>query len=161
MFEIDIALDAEADGKTNESKKPAPNTEGAPSEKNGAQQFEGVSVLLAEDAIDLQYLFRKMLEAVGCKVTVVSNGVEAVEKALAEEFDLILMDVRMPLLGGNEATLQLRNKHCEIPIIALTAYAMKETKDLSSSIGYDDFITKPPTEQDLLNIIAKWRRKKP
>ena len=83
-------------------------------------------ILLAEDSIDNQKLISLFIEDTGVSVTIVNNGREAVEKGLAEEFDLILMDMQMPEMDGIEAVKQLRSAGCITPISMLTANAMKE-----------------------------------
>ena len=112
------------------------------------------AVLVAEDTPELQLLERRILEAVGLTVTVVSNGKEAVSLATERPFDLILMDVQMPIMNGIEATKELRSKGSTTPIIALTANVMQEHRDQFSQAGGDDFVGKPINKQELIKAIT-------
>jgi PAS domain S-box-containing protein len=106
-----------------------------------------LDILLAEDNPVNAMVARRMLEIEGHKVTLAVNGKEAVEAAIAHEFDVVLMDVQMPVLDGLEATRQLRNaalpERRRLPIIALTANAMKGDRDLCIAAGMDAYLSKP------------------
>ncbi len=120
-------------------------------------------VLLAEDGLDNQRLFSFILRRSGAEVTVVENGREAVEAALAANeagtpYDVILMDVQMPVLDGYAATRQLRQHGHHGPIIALTAHAMKTDLVKGREAGCDDFATKPISRADLVTLIARHLR---
>lgn len=107
--------------------------------------LHSLNILVAEDSKANQMVVKLMLEKAGHHVIVANNGKEAVE--LLHEghvrFDLILMDMSMPVLCGIDATKQLREEGCTLPIIALTANAMNEDKERCLASGMDDFITKP------------------
>lgn len=117
-------------------------------------------ILLAEDNIINQRVALRILEQAGHQVTIANNGQEALEKTFQEKYDLILMDIQMPLLGGDEATIQIRNREKlnhlnKIPIIAVTANAMEGDRDKYLALGMDEYITKPINRQVLLNTIHK------
>lgn len=117
--------------------------------------FLGKKVLVVEDVIDNQMLTKLYLARKGMKVQFANNGAEGVDKALAEEFDLILMDMQMPVMDGYTATRQLREKGYVRPIIALTAHAMKEDRDRCLDAGCDEYLTKPLDSNALYGAIAR------
>ncbi|KAF9953679.1 histidine kinase osmosensor, partial [Modicella reniformis] len=104
----------------------------------------------------------RILEKFGHKVTIVSNGKLAVESYGSKHFDLILMDVQMPIMGGFEATQEIRkleslkgnNEH--LPIIALTAHAMIGDREKCLAAGMDEYITKPLRVNELIATINKF-----
>jgi CheY-like chemotaxis protein len=111
-------------------------------------------VLLAEDNLINQRLAVRMLEKLGCSVTVAADGAEAVEAVAREPFDVVLMDVQMPRMGGFEATRLIRQRENQsglhLPIVALTAHAMTGDKERCLEAGMDDYVTKPIRPQELL-----------
>jgi PAS domain S-box-containing protein len=117
--------------------------------------------LVAEDNTINQRLVRRMLEKEGHQVDIASDGNEAVENFLRkmeqpqDQYDLILMDIQMPNMDGLEATHKIRQIDKEIPIIALTAHAMKGDKGKFLSQGMDDYLAKPVDRKLLLDTIAK------
>jgi len=113
-------------------------------------------VLLAEDNIDNQELLLIYLNRMGVNVTVVENGLLAVEAVNEHVFDLVLMDLRMPIMGGLEAITVLRNKGIEVPIVALTANAMKEDRDACFKAGCNGFLTKPIDVVRLNSMVEKY-----
>ena len=100
-------------------------------------------VLVVEDSPDNQDLIAKYLIKAGATVEVVDNGLMAVQKALTDSYDLILMDVQMPIMDGLTATKKLRGEGYKQPIVNITANAMKEDKDKCMEAGADDYLTKP------------------
>jgi len=100
-------------------------------------------VLLAEDTLDNQKLIAMYVSSTGATTTVVDNGKKAVDLALQEDFDLILMDMQMPVMGGVDATARLRSLGYDKPIVALTANALLEDREKSMRAGVDDYLTKP------------------
>lgn len=100
-------------------------------------------ILVAEDNLSNQKLIQTILRRTGAELTMVNNGEEAVEAALSEDFDLILMDRQMPLLGGMEATAMLRQAGCMTPIIALTANATTSDRAAFRDAGAEGFVPKP------------------
>jgi CheY-like chemotaxis protein/anti-sigma regulatory factor (Ser/Thr protein kinase) len=125
-------------------------------EQKGAESRK-IKILLAEDNEANQFLIKALTKAKNWNITVVENGQEAVEAFKKDEFNLILMDVQMPLMNGYEATKMIRDIEKErgthIPIIALTAYAMKSDKDMCIEAGMDDYISKPFKRQIFLDSI--------
>ena len=116
-------------------------------------------ILLAEDNPVNQKLAVRLLEKQGWQVTVASNGREAVELASKDSFDLILMDVQMPEMDGLDATRVIRGKEKEtgrhVPIIALTAHAMKEDRERCLQAGMDAYVPKPIKVQELFKVIEE------
>ncbi len=117
-----------------------------------------VRVLLAEDSPSNQMVFQAMLMGTGYQVDVVSDGIEAVEAAQKLPYDLILMDIYMPRMDGIEATQQIRGKDhlLNIPIIALTANAMKGDQERFIAAGMDDYLPKPVDKSRLLEKLYQW-----
>ncbi|MFQ5589817.1 MAG: response regulator [Phycisphaerae bacterium] len=131
--------------------------EGAPP-TSSAQALQGCRVLLAEDSPDTQLLISLLLKKAGAAVTACENGREAVDAALATRdagnaFDVILMDMQMPVMGGYEATRLLREKGYCRPIIALTAHAMEGDREKCINAGCDDYATKPIDRKRLVETI--------
>ncbi|MHC4762248.1 MAG: response regulator, partial [Planctomycetota bacterium] len=118
-------------------------------------QFIG-RVLVAEDSPTNQRLVNLLLESMGLKVTLVGDGKGAVDKGLAQSFDLIFMDIQMPNMNGYNATKTLRNNGVTTPIVALTAHAMKGDRQKCISAGCDDYLTKPLKRKKLVQIIRKY-----
>ena len=119
-------------------------------------------VLLAEDSIVNQKLALALLRKWGHSATVAANGAEAVEHVLAEKFDLVLMDVQMPELDGLEATRRIRQLEQDgtidgrLPIIAMTAHAMKGDRELCLEAGMDQYVSKPVRSQSLMEAMAEF-----
>ncbi|WP_455210586.1 ATP-binding protein [Kaarinaea lacus] len=101
------------------------------------------SVLLAEDTADNQRLISMYLRRAGANVDVVENGQQALQKALHQDYDLILMDMQMPIMGGVEAIEKLRVAGYKNPIVTLTANALKQDRERCAQAGADDYLTKP------------------
>ncbi len=124
-----------------------------------ANVTEGFRVLLAEDNPVNQRLARAMLERQGVTVVVANNGKEAIEKRFEEDFDLVLMDVQMPEMGGLEATREIREQEkalgVRVPILALTANALVGDRDMCIDAGMDDYLTKPIRPEALFATIRR------
>jgi two-component system sensor histidine kinase/response regulator len=117
-----------------------------------------VRILLAEDNLVNQKLAKLMLGKAGYQVEVAANGIEAVDKYTAnpDSFDLIFMDIQMPEMDGKEATQTIRQKGFEdVPIIAMTAHAMKGDREMCLEVGMNDYITKPIKREAVFTIIEK------
>ncbi|ATC95701.1 hybrid sensor histidine kinase/response regulator [Pseudoalteromonas tunicata] len=113
-------------------------------------------ILVAEDNPDNQELIRLLLEQWGLEPHFADNGAQAVEMALTHDFDLILMDMQMPVMGGLEATTMLRNTAYDGPIIALTANVMKNDIDTYIAAGCNQSLAKPIDKQELENALEKY-----
>lgn len=113
-------------------------------------------ILVAEDTRTNQVLIRSLLTRLGLKVTIVEDGSEALRKALTERFDLILMDIEMPVMNGYEATRAIRDMGLKTPIAALTAYAMKGDDTKCLAAGCDDYLCKPIERKRLLQVLQKY-----
>lgn len=113
------------------------------------------TVLLAEDNQDNQNLFSIYLKKFGLKPDIAHNGQQAVELTLNNNYDLIFMDMQMPIMDGIEATYSLRNKGITTPIIALTANAMKDDMSRFYTAGCDDFLTKPLNREKLFEVCSR------
>jgi len=119
------------------------------------------NVLVAEDNVTNQIVARGMLEQAGLTVDMVDNGREAVVAAENCTYDLIFMDCQMPVMDGYEATGRIRRLEQQsgsagVPIIALTAHAMKGDREHCLAVGMDDHLSKPFTEQQLTSLLHKW-----
>ena len=116
-------------------------------------------VLLAEDNLVNQKLVIKILQKQGFSVVLAQNGAEAVAAAEKESFDIVLMDVQMPEMDGFEATAEIRRREQEtgrhLPIVALTAHALKGDREACLAAGMDDYMAKPIRALDLLDLIAQ------
>ncbi|MFY7879502.1 MAG: ATP-binding protein [Lacibacter sp.] len=125
---------------------------------NRQQQFDAIrlsqlKILVAEDAEVNRFLIMHVLKSWNCKFKVVFNGAEAVEELQKNNYDLILMDIEMPVMNGIEAAAQIRNmksrKKAQVPIMALTANAMRGMQDQYLQAGMNACITKPFTQHQL------------
>lgn len=120
--------------------------------------FSGKKVLVVDDSPDNQLLLRMLLTKMGFSVSGAEDGLEALRRAQADRFDIVLMDVQMPGMDGFECTQELRKSGYEGAIVALTANALKETRDRCFEVGCDEFLTKPLDVEKMTrtfhNIIA-------
>jgi PAS domain S-box-containing protein len=116
--------------------------------------LKGLKILVVDDSLDNQALIKRILKLAGADIVTANNGKEAVDMAKNEEFDIILMDIQMPVMDGYQATRALRSSGFTKPIIALTAHAMNEERKRSLESGFDDHITKPIDRKLLLKVLA-------
>lgn len=130
----------------------------APTQK-AVSPLESVRVLLAEDNKVNQTLATKLLEKLGCHVTVVENGSQAVATLSENEFDVILMDVEMPEMDGISATKEIRRREQDsqqrIPIVALTAHAIVGDRERCLASGMDDYLSKPVRINEIKTMLTK------
>jgi signal transduction histidine kinase/CheY-like chemotaxis protein/HPt (histidine-containing phosphotransfer) domain-containing protein len=120
--------------------------------------FEKLHVLLVEDNPINQEVASLMCKRLGASVSIVDNGQKAIDlyKASPKSYNIILMDIQMPKMGGYEATQILRQMGCDLPIIALTAAATVEDKKKALKIGMNDHLSKPINTHALAKVLAKW-----
>jgi len=128
-----------------------------PAKKSG----EAPRILLAEDNIVNQRVVLRMLEKLGCDVDAVTNGEEAIDLLGQACYDLVLMDCQMPVMDGYEATRRIRRNAAGenmngIPIIALTAHALKENLEICDEAGMNGCLTKPVRLEELSRVIGEW-----
>ena len=123
-------------------------------------KLKGVRVLLVEDALDNQLLVSRVLGRVGASVTIANNGSAGKDRALNEDFDIILMDIQMPgEIDGYEATKLLRKSGYRKPIIALTAHAGANEREQSFRVGCDEHLSKPINKKALIEAIEHFASK--
>jgi signal transduction histidine kinase/CheY-like chemotaxis protein len=123
-------------------------------------RLDSVEILLVEDSPDNQFLVGNLLRKAGAKVDFAGNGLEGISKIHLKTYDVVLMDIQMPLMDGREALVQLRSEGYELPIIALTAHALREERQESLALGFDDHITKPVNCNQLIEKVAAYGLKK-
>jgi len=122
-----------------------------------SEVVKGKKALLVEDNIINQKIAEKMFSSIGLKTEIAVNGQEAVDMiAESNGFDLIFMDVQMPVLNGLDATVRLREMNINTPIIAMTANALKGDREVCLAAGMNDYIGKPVKMNDLEDILLKW-----
>ena len=122
---------------------------------------DAVRILLAEDNITNQQVAVGILKKLGLRVDAVANGAEAVKALETLPYDLVLMDVQMPVMDGLEATRQIRDPNSAvrnhmIPIIAMTAGVMQKDQERCMDAGMNDYVTKPVSPQALAETLGKW-----
>ncbi|TXI72098.1 MAG: response regulator, partial [Dechloromonas sp.] len=122
------------------------------------EQYAGKRVLLVDDEPINQEISAMLLEEVGLEVELADNGLMALEKALFQPYDLVLMDMQMPVMDGLEATRRLRELpgYAKVPIIAMTANAFAEDRQHCMAAGMDDFIGKPANPDRLYRMLYRW-----
>jgi two-component system sensor histidine kinase/response regulator len=156
--ELQIAILAALSGATRKSR-PASTPERS-NIAGGATPAQPARILLAEDNPVNQRVALHILQKGNHSVLAVGNGREAVEALKREEFDLVLMDVQMPEMDGFEATDAIRTRERitgrHIPIIAMTAHAMKGDRERCLEAGMDDYVAKPVHAAELLRVIQKF-----
>ncbi len=137
---------------------PAPVPEQvAPKETDALPEvFPGVRVLLAEDNEVNRKVAVRLLSRLQVQVDIATNGREALQKAIEENYDLVLMDCQMPEMDGYEATRRLREQGVQTPIVALTANALEEDREQCLACGMNDYLSKPVQASQLRETLAKW-----
>ena len=119
-----------------------------------------VKILIAEDNIVNQMVIKAMLEKLNCEATITNNGREAIDEYQASPPDIVFMDISMPEMDGIEATAQIRKIQEEngvhIPIVGVTAHALKEDRQRCLDAGMDDYLSKPVKREPLMKILAQW-----
>lgn len=122
------------------------------------ETLDGIKILLAEDTEPLQEIMAMFLRKAGATVVITVNGQDAVREAEGGDFDVVLMDVQMPLMDGLQATRRLRSSGFDKPIIALTANAMSEDRERCLAAGCNLFLSKPVSKPALFDAIRRSTR---
>jgi len=138
------------------SETSTPATTSAAQQKNEEMSIKGMNILLVDDNKMNLLIASKFLKNWNVKVAQASDGKMAVEMAMAHNFDLILMDLQMPIMDGFEAAALIKQTQPEIPIIALSADAMPETSAKAARYGMDDYLTKPFVPEVLFEKLARF-----
>ncbi len=130
------------------------------SEEDGSFSVDltGKRILIVEDNMINQLIMEELLAKTNAEIAIADNGQIAVDMVEKQEFDLILMDMQMPVMDGLKATEIIRQNHTieKLPIIAVTANAMKEDKERGISIGLNDYLTKPIDPHNLMLVLYHW-----
>jgi CheY-like chemotaxis protein len=115
-------------------------------------------ILLVDDNATNRKVASQILIKAGCTIDMASSGHEAIEKAQAKTYDLILMDIQMPEMDGMETTARLKQLNLPDlpPIIAMTAYAMREDRKRFMAVGMDDYLAKPIRANQLISMVLAW-----
>jgi CheY-like chemotaxis protein len=119
------------------------------------------TILVVEDNRINQKVLSHQLINLGYAIEVAENGLEAVEKIKLQRYDLVFMDVQMPVMDGFQATQQIRGldeASASVPIVAVTANAFQSERDKCFSIGMDDYLTKPVDKERLKEALRRWAR---
>ncbi|MDA1277678.1 MAG: ATP-binding protein [Verrucomicrobia bacterium] len=137
---------------------------GATAELEAPSGTKPARILIAEDNVPNQIVCKRILERLGYRVDAVSNGAQAVEEAAKQNFDLIFMDIQMPVMDGLKATIEIRKRETNlkldrIPIVALTANAMKGDGEACLAAGMDDYVSKPFQLHNITEKLGKWLQK--
>ena len=122
-------------------------------------QFKGLEILVVDDSVDNQILIKKMLNNCGADVQLAADGLQGLQRARNHDYDMILMDIQMPGMDGHEATRQLRKEGYRKPIVAVTAHAMIQDRELSFRSGCDDHLMKPLDKKSLFDTISHFTAK--
>jgi signal transduction histidine kinase/CheY-like chemotaxis protein len=121
-------------------------------------RLDGLRVLLVEDNAINQLVAQNFMQRQGVEVTIANHGLEALEQMARADFDLVLMDLHMPVMDGLEATREIMQRFSPPPpVIAMTAAVMAEDRAQCQQVGMVDFVAKPVDPQDLLQVLYKWK----
>jgi signal transduction histidine kinase/CheY-like chemotaxis protein len=133
-----------------------PSAISGPTRQSGVLQ--GLRVLIAEDHVLNQQVITELLVDFGIEVTLAQNGAQAAERANPLDFDLVLMDLQMPVMDGLESTRHIRGRHsaAELPIIAMTADAFSDVRQQCYAVGMNDHVTKPFELDNLIAVLVHW-----
>ncbi len=127
-----------------------------------SDKVKGAKILLAEDQLINQQIAEAFLQNAGFAVTIANNGKEAVELIKRQQFEAVLMDLKMPDMDGYQATQMIRadSRFNDLPIIAMTAHVLTDEKEKCLQFGMNDFVTKPIDENKLNSTLIKWISRK-
>ncbi len=121
---------------------------------NTNKKLGGLRVLLAEDSPDNQLIVSLMLKAADAEVAVVDNGQAVLDQLQRQSYDVVLMDITMPVMDGFEAILRLRSEGHQVPVFALTAYSLDEERQKCLESGFTGHISKPIDRAALLESLS-------
>jgi PAS domain S-box-containing protein len=116
-------------------------------------RIDGLKLLLVEDSLDNQIVVQRFLKMAGCEAELANHGREAIEKIQTNTYDVVLMDIQMPVMDGFEAIAEIRRLGYQLPVIALTAHALKEQKQQCLDKGFTNHITKPVNRDALITML--------
>jgi len=121
----------------------------------------GVKILLVEDDAFNQKILTKVLNGFGASLVLANNGLEALAALEQEHFNIVLMDLHMPVMDGYEATLAIRNlaRYAQLPIITISASVTDEAKRRCLATGMNDFVSKPINKMELLTTLERWLKR--
>lgn len=129
-------------------------------------RFPGARILLVEDNLVNQEVASTMLAQVGCQVDIANNGQEAVEQIAENSYDAVMMDCQMPVMDGFQATAVIRAREqaiaddtaisTHLPIVAVTAHAIRGDRERCLQAGMDDYLCKPFVQEDLVALLKRW-----
>jgi two-component system sensor histidine kinase/response regulator len=122
----------------------------------GGEELGGARILVVEDHEVNQQLFKTILEKLGHRVVLASDGLEAVKAARQGRYDLIFMDIQMPNMNGYDTTRKMRGMGVQTPIIAVTASARQEEQSRAIAAGMNHCLTKPFKKRDLVPVLERW-----
>lgn len=116
---------------------------------------------MADDNEDNRFLIKAYLKGFGCEIDCASDGKEAVEIAARKGFDLVLMDIEMPVMSGFQAIAEIRASESQkglppTPIVAISAHALSEGSEMSKKIGCDEYLSKPIRRETLINVVTRF-----
>ncbi|MCM0252951.1 PAS domain-containing hybrid sensor histidine kinase/response regulator [Bacteroides fragilis] len=158
--QLDAGLDNGLDAGEGTENLSASTDEPSPADPDSEPSSDGhtdkKTILVVEDIESNYLLMSVLLGSLGYQFTRAADGVEAVEKVLSEHFDLVLMDIKMPRLGGLEATREIRKTNREVPIIALTAHAFNSDKEAAIAAGCNGFLVKPIDRNALAGTLRRF-----
>lgn len=119
------------------------------------QERKAIRVLVAEDNTLNQRIIEILIKKKGWSCTLVADGSEAVKACISDNYDVVLMDIDMPVMNGWEATIEIRKRNINIPIIALTAYSEESFRVKSIEAGMNLFLSKPYIKDEIYDAILK------
>ena len=117
---------------------------------------QDISILVAEDNIINQKVAQTIFNNLGYKIEIARDGEEVLEKTKIQNFDIIFMDLQMPVLDGMETTIELRGSGKDLPIIAMTASASKQIERKALSVGMNGYLVKPVKIETIKEILTEW-----
>lgn len=133
----------------------------APSTPPESLRIDGLRLLLVDDSMDNQIVVQRFLKMAGCEADLANHGREAIEKIQSKDYDVVLMDIQMPVMDGFEAIVELRRLGYQLPVIALTAHALKEQRQQCLEKGFTNHMTKPVNRDALIKMLLPYIKRQP